>query len=234
MKRVYVSSTQKNNMSLLQKIKAIFSKALLLLILFISEASMAQNKTDSTATDSVLLKQIEEQMNQNQPVPQQTRSSLSFNPDIGVIGDFQSSYISKGDKNFDMYLNETELSLQAVVDPYLRADFFLSLPAEAPHDSPRQHVPIRLDHLQGSPRSAERHEEEGWSWLAPGSFLARHHDAGTLLLARSQTQRHDRLRCRRLSGFIDSVLRRAGKSSGLFRAQYQDTSLALFVSHIKH
>ncbi len=126
MKRVYVSSTQKNNMSLLQKIKAIFSKALLLLILFISEASMAQNKTDSTATDSVLLKQIEEQMNQNQPVPQQTRSSLSFNPDIGVIGDFQSSYISKGDKNFDMYLNETELSLQAVVDPYLRADFFLS------------------------------------------------------------------------------------------------------------
>jgi hypothetical protein len=126
MKRVYVLSTQKNNMSLLQKIKAIFSKALLLLILFISEASMAQNKTDSTATDSVLLKQIEEQMNQNQPVPQQTRSSLSFNPDIGVIGDFQSSYTSKGDKNFDMYLNETELSLQAVVDPYLRADFFLS------------------------------------------------------------------------------------------------------------
>src|SRR6266498_4986861 len=126
MKRVYVSSTQKNNMSLLQKIKAIFSNALLLLILFISEASMAQNKTDSTTTDSVLLKQIEEQMNQNQPVPQQTRSSLSFNPDIGVIGDFQSSYISKGDKNFDMYLNETELSLQAVVDPYLRADFFLS------------------------------------------------------------------------------------------------------------
>jgi len=126
MKRVYVSSTQKNNMSLLQKIKAIFSKALLLSILFISEASMAQNKTDSTATDSVLLKQIEEQMNQNQPVPQQTRSSLSFNPDIGVIGDFQSLYISKGDKNFDMYLNETELSLQAVVDPYLRADFFLS------------------------------------------------------------------------------------------------------------
>ncbi len=113
-------------MSLLQKIKAIFSKALLLSILFISEASMAQNKTDSTATDSVLLKQIEEQMNQNQPVPQQTRSSLSFNPDIGVIGDFQSLYISKGDKNFDMYLNETELSLQAVVDPYLRADFFLS------------------------------------------------------------------------------------------------------------
>src|SRR5678816_2959857 len=60
------------------------------------------------------------------PVTQQTRSSLSFNPDIGVIGDFQGSYISKGNKNFNAYLNETELSLQATVDPYARADFFLS------------------------------------------------------------------------------------------------------------
>ena len=61
-----------------------------------------------------------------QPAPAQTRSSLNFNPDIGVIGDFQSSYISRGKKNFDMYLNETEVSLQAVVDPYIRADFFLT------------------------------------------------------------------------------------------------------------
>src|SRR5678816_4627172 len=60
------------------------------------------------------------------PVTQQTRSSLSFNPDIGVIGDFRGSYISKGQKNFDFYLNETEVSLQAAVDPYARADFFLS------------------------------------------------------------------------------------------------------------
>ena len=58
--------------------------------------------------------------------PQQTRSSLSFNPDLGVIGDFQGSYISRGKRNFDAYLNETEISLQAAVDPYARADFFLS------------------------------------------------------------------------------------------------------------
>lgn len=43
-----------------------------------------------------------------------------------MIGDFQGSYISEGERNFDAYLNETELSLQAVVDPYARADFFLS------------------------------------------------------------------------------------------------------------
>ena len=62
----------------------------------------------------------------NQQTPQQTRSTLSFNPDIGVIGDFGASYISRGKRNFEAYLHETELSLQAVVDPYARADFFIS------------------------------------------------------------------------------------------------------------
>lgn len=101
--------------------------ALILVISFFCFCTaLAQNPTDSTSADSALLKQIEQQMNQSTVQPQQTRSTLSVNPDIGVIGDFQGSYISKGDKNFDMYLNETELSLQAVVDPYLRADFFLS------------------------------------------------------------------------------------------------------------
>ena len=97
--------------------------------LFISTTSFAQVPADSSATDSALLKQVEEQMQANsteQPAPTQTRSSLTFNPDIGVIGDFQSSYMSRGKKNFDMYLNETEVSLQAVVDPYIRADFFLT------------------------------------------------------------------------------------------------------------
>ena len=97
--------------------------------LSISIASFAQVPADSTAADSALLKQIEQQMQSNsQPAqqPQQSRSTLSFNPDIGVIGDFQGSYISKGNKNFNAYLNETELSLQAAVDPYARADFFLS------------------------------------------------------------------------------------------------------------
>lgn len=93
----------------------------------VSNVCNAQVTGDSTSKDSLLLKQIEEQMKVNStPVPQQTRSSLSFNPDIGVIGDFRGSYISKGKKNLDLYLNETEVSLQAAVDPYLRADFFLS------------------------------------------------------------------------------------------------------------
>jgi hypothetical protein len=111
------------------KWKNIFSKFIFLGILLIAKPSLSQVPADSSAADSALLKQIEQQMQDNgQPAqqPQQTRSSLSFNPDIGLIGDFQGSYISRGKRNFDAYLNETELSLQANVDPYARADFFLS------------------------------------------------------------------------------------------------------------
>ena len=102
------------------------------MLVFLNAKLSVGQSTDSsgTTTDSALLKQIEAQMQTSTPEQQtpapQPRSSLTFNPDIGVIGDFQGSFISKGEKNFDMYLNETELSLQATVDPYARADFFLS------------------------------------------------------------------------------------------------------------
>lgn len=102
-------------------------RILFLLIFFTGKICIAQVPVDSTAADSILMKQIEAQMqNNNQPAPQQTRSGITANPDLGVIGDFQGSYMSRGKKNFNAYLNETEVSLQAVVDPYARADFFLS------------------------------------------------------------------------------------------------------------
>jgi hypothetical protein len=111
------------------KSKNIFFKILLLLMLFTGNICLGQVSGDSTSKDSLLLKQIEEQMqaqSNNQPAPQQTRSAISPNPDLSVIGDFQGSYISRGKKNLNTYLNETEVALQAVVDPYARADFFLS------------------------------------------------------------------------------------------------------------
>ena len=97
----------------------------LLSTIFLTNKTAAQ--TDSTATDSMLLRQIELQMQANTPVaPQQTRSGISANPDIGLVADFRASYTSLGKKNIDLYLNETEISLQSVVDPYIRADFFLT------------------------------------------------------------------------------------------------------------
>lgn len=102
----------------------------IVVVLLSSNICVGQNIPDSTKADSVLLKQIEQQMQAdnalNRQVTTPTRSSSSVNPDIGVIGDFQGSYISRGKKNFETYLNETEVSLQAVVDPYARADFFVS------------------------------------------------------------------------------------------------------------
>src|SRR5690349_6322682 len=102
----YLVIITNTTMILIQRAQGIFFKVAFFFTFVISKSSFAQ-VPDSTATDSVLLKQIEQQMNQTPATPQ-SRSTISVNPDIGVIGDFQGSYISKGDKNFDMYLNETE------------------------------------------------------------------------------------------------------------------------------
>jgi hypothetical protein len=110
------------------KFGSILCKIIFNLAIVIPGICHAQVPADSTKADSLLLLQIQNQMQTDQPQqqPPQQRSTLSFNPDIGVIGDFHASYISKGKRNIDAYLNETEISLQAAVDPYLRADFFLS------------------------------------------------------------------------------------------------------------
>lgn len=101
---------------------------MLLLTFLISQESKAQTP-DSTAADSVLLRQIEQQMGADQPAAPtaQPRSAISSNPEIGVVGDFRAAYMSRGNRNIDAYLNETEVSLQSVVDPYIRADFFVSM-----------------------------------------------------------------------------------------------------------
>jgi len=103
--------------------------AIVVFTLLVTEASNAQQ--DSTAaTDSLLSKKLSQQM---QPQVQQTqstaqpRNSINTNPNISVIGDFQMHYYSNLDKNFEFNFNEAEFTFQSVVDPYARADFFLSL-----------------------------------------------------------------------------------------------------------
>ena len=96
---------------------------ILLLILLLSAISV-HAQTDSTAIDSVLLKQIEQDMNTNQnnqtPVVQQ-RTSPSTNPNISVIGDFRLNYSNNQNRHFDANLHETEFSLQSTIDPYAKA-----------------------------------------------------------------------------------------------------------------
>jgi hypothetical protein len=58
-------------------------------------------------------------------------SSKIFNPDIAVIGNFLGAI---GDNAFDprpsLEMEEAEVALQAIVDPYARADFFLAFGPE--------------------------------------------------------------------------------------------------------
>ncbi len=102
-----------------------------LIVIFFTSISLdlfAQNDS-ITKADSNLLKQIEQQLNNTSqtPPPAQARTSPTTLPDISVIGDFQASYRNNVERNFDAGINEVELSLQSVVDPYARADFFFTV-----------------------------------------------------------------------------------------------------------
>lgn len=84
-------------------------------------------QTDSTKSDSLLLKKINEEIRSSASVPQQVRTQPTANPDISVIGDFSGEYINRGQKKFYVGLKEAEFSFQSVVDPYIRADFYYAV-----------------------------------------------------------------------------------------------------------
>jgi hypothetical protein len=107
-----------------------FIKTAFIAVLFSSISVIVVSQNDSISkADSGLLKQIEQQLNSKEPTPSpvQVRTSPSTLPDISVIGDFQASYKNNVKRNFDAGINEAELSLQSVVDPYARADFFFTV-----------------------------------------------------------------------------------------------------------
>lgn len=105
-------------------------RSYILLLLMLLSVWVARAQTDSPAIDSILLKQIEQELNtpQNNQSPNvQQRTSPSANPNISVIGDFRLNYSSNQDRHFDANLHETEFSFQSVIDPYAKADFFYSV-----------------------------------------------------------------------------------------------------------
>ena len=107
-----------------------FIRTALIALIIASDHTALFSQNDSIAKpDSVLLKQIEQQLNSSNPAPPpvQARTAPITLPDISVIGDFQASYRNNSDRNFDAGINEAELSLQSVVDPYARADFFFTV-----------------------------------------------------------------------------------------------------------
>ena len=93
--------------------------------IFLVFISVQAQQNDSLKNDS-LAKIIEQEL-QNQNTIEPVRSSPSTNPNIGVIGDFQGSYLSNATRNYNAYINEAEFSFQSEIDPYARADFFYSV-----------------------------------------------------------------------------------------------------------
>lgn len=112
------------------------SIACILSVAILPSNAFAQQQ-DSTAADSVLLRQIEQQLGETEETStgnQQTATSLqtqsvratsaNLNPDISAIGDFRSIYTGEGDGNWDAFVHGTEFSFRSAIDPYARADFY--------------------------------------------------------------------------------------------------------------
>lgn len=109
------------------------NRRILLAIICLTYTSIQAQQTDSTAVaDSLLLKQLQQSMQTPAPTttvqqaPAAPRSTLSTNPDLSAIGDFRSSYNDMTSRKVDFYLNQLELQVSSVVDPYARADFMFS------------------------------------------------------------------------------------------------------------
>ncbi|MCB0284353.1 MAG: hypothetical protein KDF60_17350 [Calditrichaeota bacterium] len=90
---------------------------------------------DSSAVDSTLLKELMTEMSsatvQKSQASAQTggttvRTNPTLNPNISLIGDFRMDYNSTEKRHYNAYFNEAELAINSTVDPYARADFYLS------------------------------------------------------------------------------------------------------------
>ena len=98
---------------------------------FVCATAMAQqDSTKSMSVDSLLIQQLQQQMaaTSQQATPAVApRTAPSTNPNMSVIGDLRAAYFSPAQRHLQTEFHEAEFAFQSVVDPYARADFFLTL-----------------------------------------------------------------------------------------------------------
>ena len=94
-------------------------------------ATIIKAQVDSTKSDSLLLLEIQQQLEQTSTAPPAAQAPASANPSISVIGDFQGLYRSYGDHHYDAVLNEVEFSFESAIDPYAKANFYYSIGEDA-------------------------------------------------------------------------------------------------------
>jgi hypothetical protein len=104
-----------------------------LLSLAVTYGAHAQVADSTAAADSLLILELTRELGATEPAapappPQAAaRAAPSLNPNISLIGDFRAWYASDRARNVDAELHEAEAALQSVVDPYARADVFISM-----------------------------------------------------------------------------------------------------------
>ena len=85
---------------------------------------------DSVAAADSLLLEIQRRMGAFEATDERPASAVrtrpTTNPDISVIGDIRGMYVSEGDRNVDMEVHEVETAFKSVVDPFARADVYVS------------------------------------------------------------------------------------------------------------
>jgi hypothetical protein len=102
--------------------------AALVLSALLSATGASAQVVDSTRTDDELLRELEREL--AAPTPTQQRSRSGTNPDISVIGDARAWTTSEGERNVDLGVHEVETAFRSTVDPYARADVYLSIASE--------------------------------------------------------------------------------------------------------
>ncbi len=105
-------------------------------VILLSTVSVPTFGQDTSAdADSLLIQEIERELSEGKPADSpaplpQRRTSNTLNPAISVIGDFRAHYVSDADRNVNFEMHEVETALNSAVDPYARADFFVSIAQE--------------------------------------------------------------------------------------------------------
>ncbi len=105
-------------------------------VILLSTVSVPTSGQDTSAdADSLLIQEIERELSEGKPADSpaplpQRRTSNTLNPAISVIGDFRAHYVSDADRNVNFEMHEVETALNSAVDPYARADFFVSIAQE--------------------------------------------------------------------------------------------------------
>lgn len=103
---------------------------LLLILLLIFNAEAGAQKIKTTAENDSLLQALEREMAAAQPQQTAPRFRASTNPDISIITDVRSWYTSEGPRNVDAEVHEVESSFRSAIDPFARADIYVSMAHE--------------------------------------------------------------------------------------------------------